>query len=177
MLSISQISESKVRFAFEGKILNKYGTYISTKDFKKYLKVDLVDKEAYQTITLVLVDPFISKFVSKLEPESFIRIEGSVVQPKNPLDGGSCSYSLHVDATTSIVKAELFDVNVVFIPEIIIKFFLANSLIDPSIKGTIAFVVLQVDRAKKSGAVFDQLTVADGLDITNRATVIIISLS
>ena len=145
LLSISQISDSKVRFSFEGKILNKYGTYKSSKDFKKYLKVDLIDKEALQTITLVIKEPFISKFVAKLEPESYIRVEGSVVESKNSANGGSCIYSFHVDATTSILKVEPFDVNVIFIPEISIKNFLANSLNDPTIKGTVAFVVLQVD--------------------------------
>lgn len=170
LLSISQISDSKVRFTFEGKIWNKYGTYKTFKDFKKYLKVNLVDKEAFQTITLVIGEPFISKFVAKLEPKSYIRVEDSVVEPKNfTADGGSCKYSLHV-VTTLILKAEPFDVNVIFIPEISIKNL--NSLNDPTIKGTVAFVVLQVDRARKKGGVFDQLTIVVGPDITDCATVI-----
>lgn len=163
LLSISQITDSKLRFALEGKILNRYGTFKTTKDFKKLFKVDLVDKEGYQTITLVIGEPHISKYVDKLEVDAFIRVEGSVV---------IAQYSLQVDATTAIIKAEPFQVNLVFMPEISIQNFLAKSLSEPTIKGTLAFVVLQVDRAKKSGGgVFDQLTIADGPEITDRATV------
>lgn len=172
LLFISQITNSKIRFAVEGKILNKYGTYKSGKDYKKYLKADLVDKEGLQTITLVVSELFIAKYVEKIDVDLFIRVEGSVVLPKNAADGGSSSYSLHVDATTSIIKAEPFDCTIVFVAETTIQKFLARSLSDPNIKGTLAFVVVQVDSIKKGkGALYDQLTVADGPALTDRATV------
>ncbi|MCO5596672.1 hypothetical protein L7F22_050740 [Adiantum nelumboides] len=61
VFSISQFSDCKVRFALELHVLNRYGTFKTTRDFKKYLKNDLVDQESLQTITLVVKEPFIKQ--------------------------------------------------------------------------------------------------------------------
>eukprot|EP00250_Pteridium_aquilinum_P035492 c94_g1_i1 orf=540-1103(-) len=171
LLSISQISSTKLRFSVEGKVSNKYGTYKLNNDFNRYLKGDLVDKEHFHTITLVISDPNIAKYVDKIDPGNFIRVEGGVIASKNLNDGGSSSYSIHVDATTLILKAELFECSLVFMPKISHKF-LASFVYKHSLKPTFVLVVIQADKCGKgTSAAYDELTIVDGPSVTDRARV------
>ena len=108
---------------------------------------------------------------------SFIRIEGPVVRPKNRNDGGTSYYSLHVDATTSILKAEPFECDLSFYPEVRIKDFLERASLSPSQDrktplATLAFVVINVDDGSTSGKTsLDLLTIADGPSAHDRASV------
>lgn len=170
LLSISQITDSKLRFVLEGKNLNKYGAYKLNKDYNKYLKSDLVNKEGLQTITLVIRETYIAKFEDKTEPGFFIRVEGCVVVPKNANDSGTSYFSLHIDATFSIIKVEHVQTTLVFMLKISVNKYLARTLIESLLKGTLAFVVLQVD-SRSVGAFAFHLTVAGGPTITYHAMV------
>ena len=56
LLDIVDINDSCPRFVFEGKVLNRYGTYRLVTDSKqnisRYLKCDLTDCHGFDTITL-----------------------------------------------------------------------------------------------------------------------------
>lgn len=178
-LLISEICSTKDRFVFEGKVLNKYGTYDvkgsndSRKEYyKRYLKCDLADEGGYGTITLVVPFEFIASTIDKIVVDTFIRIEGAAVVSRNASDGGTADYSLQLDASTIILKAEPFVTRIVFIPELSIHSFLQRVAILPTFKSTIAFVIIQVDSFEKTeGGMFEQLTIADGPSPLDRATV------
>ena len=188
LLKISEICDNATRFVFEGKILNKYGTYkLSSSPNKgpsykvsKYLKCDLGDIDGCNTITLSIVDNYISLYESKIIVGAFIRVEGPVVKAKNRNDGGTCAFSLQVDATTSILKAEPFDCNLSFYPEVRIKDFLEHASQCGSEErkapyGTLAFVVINFDNGVASGKnTQDLLTIADGPSAHDRAAVSIV---
>ena len=190
LLTISEISESVCRFSFEGKILNKYGTYKlpsvnkagEVSKVHKYLKCDLADSNACNTITLSIGDDYIALYESKIVVGSFIRIEGPVVKPKNRNDGGTSSVSLHVDATTSILKGEAFECDLSFHPEIRIRQFLEHASLSTSQDrklplATVAFVVINVPDTSQIGkSSADHLTIADGASPHDRATVSVIAL-
>lgn len=185
LLKIGEICENSSRFAFEGKVLNRYGTYKLSNlgkvgDISKiprYLKCDLADQEGFNTITLSIVDTYISLYESKLLIGSFIRVEGPVVKLKNRNDGGTSCYSLHVDATTSILKGEAFECNLSFYPEVHIRDFLEHASLSASQDrktplATLAFVVINVDDGSRSGkSSLDLLTIADGPSAHDRASV------
>ena len=85
--------------------------------------------------------------------------------------------TLHVDATTSILKAEPFECNLSFYLEIWIKDFLEHATLSTSHDkktplATLAFVVINADDAfgsRKSS--LDLLTIADGPSAHDRASV------
>lgn len=79
-----------------------------------------------------------------------IHIEGNVVRPHNPHDGGTLSHSLLLDATTSMFKAKPFEATLFLVLEISIKNTICNTLKNPTLKGTIAFIIVQVDKVEKS---------------------------
>ncbi|KAI5060581.1 hypothetical protein GOP47_0025001 [Adiantum capillus-veneris] len=110
-LLISELADAiNYSFVFVGKVLAKYGTYkIQKANYNRFLKVDLVDKAAHHTITFVVVENYIEQFVNTFVVGDFLRIEGPVVRKKNPSDGGTFQLSLYADATTSLMKAPLFD--------------------------------------------------------------------
>ena len=189
MLKICEVSENAARFVFEGKILNKYGTYKlsaspkKTPSYKvsKYLKCDLCDIDGCNTITLSIVDNYISLYETKIILGEFIRVEGPVVKPKNRNDGGTCAFSLQVDATTSILKAEAFECDLSLYPETRIKDFLEHARQCDSEErkapnATLAFVVINFDNGSVSGkSTQDLLTIADGPSAHDRAAVSFIS--
>lgn len=131
-LRIFEISLTKNRFVFEGKVLNKYGTNNakfassdSKKDFyRRFLKCDLADEGGFDTITLVVLSEFISHTINKIVVDSCIRIEGAVVVPRLASDGGTADYSLQLDASTIILKAKPFMTRLVFVPKLSIHSFL-----------------------------------------------------
>lgn len=172
-LTISQISRTSLRFAFEGKALNVYGTFESTEEkAKKFLRSDLVDETSFGTITLVVGPAYVEKFKHIVKVDEFLRIEGAIVTQRTSYDGGSVDYSLVVDATTSILKAEPFIASISFIPETTIQSFLKKAATSPFLRGTLAFVIVQVDQVQNmEGGMYEQLTIADGPLPVDRATV------
>ncbi|MCO5582188.1 hypothetical protein L7F22_036078 [Adiantum nelumboides] len=111
ILLISELFESiSFCFAFEGKVLCKYGTYkITNNSYPKFLKADLLDKEGTHTITFVVADPYIPQLVESFQVEDFLHIEGIfAVKQRVKNDSGISTLALHVDATTLIVKGEIF---------------------------------------------------------------------
>ena len=142
-----------------------------------YLKCDLVNKDGLNTITLSIVDTYISMYESKLVIGSFIRVEGPVVKPKNQNGGGTSYFLLHADATTPILKAEPFECNLSFYPEVCIKDFLEHAILSAlhdrkTPLATLAFVVINVDDGSKSGkSALDLLTIVDGPSARDRASV------
>ena len=170
-------------------MLNRYGTYKlpnlgNVRDVSKiprYLKCDLVDEDGSNTITLSIVDAYISLYESKLIVGSFVRVERPVVKPKNQNDGGSSSFSLHIDATTSILKGEPFECNLSFYPEVRIRDFLDHVSLSTSQDRktpltTLAFVVINVDDGLGSGkSSLDLLTIAHGPSSHDRASVSVVS--
>ena len=99
------------------------------------------------------------------------------MKAKNRNDGGTSYYSLNVDATTSILKAEPFECNLSFYPEVRIRDFLAHAGDSASQErrlplGTLAFVVINFDDGTSSGkSSQDFLTIADGPSPQDRASV------
>lgn len=173
VFSISEISEAASgRFAFEGKILVKYGTFkIEVGSYPKFLKVDLADRKGEHSITFVVPAEQIKQLVHVLNVGEYVRIEGLSAKPRNKNDGGSYPLSLYATATTLVVKAEPFECNIRFLPEHRISevFDTAATLIENI---TIAFIVVKNDNVSKvGGEVAAQLTIADGPTPLDRATV------
>lgn len=172
-LVVSQIAATKERFAFEGKVLNIYGTFDTDKDWR-YLRCDLADEIGFDIVTLVAGPSYFGSILKKIEVGCCIRIEGAVVIPRTVHDGGSIDYVLQVDATTSITLIPSFDTTLYFVPEVTIKDVFAKASKTPTIKSTIAFVIVQVDSARKNeSSMHEQLTIADGPLPVNRATVLL----
>ena len=132
----------------------------------------IADEGGFGTITLVVPSEFIPHTIDKVVVDSYIRIEGAVVVPRLASDGGTADYSLQLDASTIVVKAEPFPIRLVFVPELSIQAYLQKVVATPTLKTTIAFVIIQVDSVEKSeGGLFEQLTIADGPTALDRATV------
>lgn len=169
---VSQISATKERFAFEGKVLNVYGTFDTDKDWR-YLRCDLADEVGFDIVTLVAGATHYASILKKIEVGSCVRIEGAVVIPRTVHDGGSIDYALQVDATTSVTPIPTFETTLFFVPEMTIKDVFMKASKTPSIKSTIAFIIVQVDSARKNeSSMHEQLTIADGPLPINRATVL-----
>ncbi|KAI5059022.1 hypothetical protein GOP47_0025341 [Adiantum capillus-veneris] len=80
VLSISEFFDAiTFRFAFEGKVLCKYGTYkIPKASYARHLKDDLIDRESKNTVTFVVTEVFVHEFVESFEVGEFVRIEGTI---------------------------------------------------------------------------------------------------
>lgn len=180
-LFISEINSINQKFAFEGRILYRYGTYdlkLHSNDsrneyFRKYLKCDLADQQqGYGTISLVVTSEFIPNVEKLIVIDICIRVERGVVVPRVPSDGGTSDYSLQLDTVSSVVKAEPFSTQVVFIRELSIQAFLQKVAVFPAYRTTIAVIIIQVDSVQKSeGGMFEQLTIVDGPTALDRVTV------
>ena len=113
----------------------------------------------------------------KIATSAFLRIEGPIVKPRNRNDGGTIHYSLYVDATTFVIKAELFHVSLKFCPKIKLKEFfelaaIAASQNAKSFLGIVAFVIVNIDNAQGGGKPsLDRPTIADGNSPSDCATV------
>ncbi|MCO5571385.1 hypothetical protein L7F22_025125 [Adiantum nelumboides] len=67
VLNITDLSEITPRLAFEGKVLNNYGTFkMSDPNFPMYFKVDVVDKHSSDIITIVVGSVLINQFIERL---------------------------------------------------------------------------------------------------------------
>ncbi|MCO5584525.1 hypothetical protein L7F22_038453 [Adiantum nelumboides] len=141
-----------------------------------YLKADLLDKESKHTITLVVSEIYIANFVNLFEVDDFVRIEGASLKRKVFKDGGTCQWSLHVDATTFQVKTNAFDCNLILYPEHRIRELLAapaSAL--AQFNPTIAFTIIKVESvAKSDGTSSCRLTIADGPAIIDRASLLFV---
>lgn len=168
---VSEICATKERFIFEGKVLNIYGTYDSDKEWR-YLRTDLADEVGFDIVTLVAGSTHYGAILKKIVVGTCIRVEGAVVIPRTVHDGGSIDHALQVDATTSITTIPTFETTLFFVPELSIKNVFIRASTTPTIKSTIAFIIVQVDSARKNeSSMHEQLTIADGPLPTNRATV------
>ena len=137
----------------------------------------MTDELGYETVSLVAGSDHYNTHLHKIIVGTCVRIEGAVVVPRALSDGGSIDYSLQVDATTSISPIPSFETTLFFVPELSIKTFLAKASRTPSIKSTIAFVIVQVDSVRKSkGSMFEQLTIVDDRLPIDRATVCFVFL-
>ncbi|KAI5075673.1 hypothetical protein GOP47_0009749 [Adiantum capillus-veneris] len=162
---ISDIDEDSKPFSIEGKILNWYGIYRSISPRQKknarYFKFDIVNADCIDTITVVLVDPFIETYTKELKIGLFVRIVCPLVRAKNHNDVGSALFSLHV----------------AFYPETKISTFLADAAICETTSPqpplvTLAFVVLQSRNFhQRIGTTFGDLVVADGPTPDDKAVV------
>ena len=99
------------------------------------------------------------------------------MRKKHVNNGGSPLLSLHLDTTSMIIKAESFDVCLSFIPDVKICGLLDLSKASFSggktLLGTIAFVVLEVDKTEKiGGGTLQQFIMGDGPTNLVRAIVI-----
>ncbi|MCO5555579.1 hypothetical protein L7F22_009124 [Adiantum nelumboides] len=173
-------SLGKSKFAgstLEGKVLCKYGTYkIEKGKFGRYLKANLLDKESKNTITLVLSEIYIADFVNLFEVEDFVCVEGASLKRKVFKDGGTCQWSLHVDAITFLVKINPFDCQLVLYLEHRVRELLAapaSAL--AQFNPTIAFTVVKVECvAKSDGSSSCCLIIADGPAIIDRASLLFV---
>ncbi|KAI5083895.1 hypothetical protein GOP47_0000064 [Adiantum capillus-veneris] len=106
LFMISDIDEYSKAFSIEGKILNWYGTYRSISPRQKknarYFKFDIVDADCIDTITVVLVDPFIETYTKELKMGLFIRIDCPLVRAKTiTMLGQLCSPCMLVSFVNS----------------------------------------------------------------------------
>lgn len=135
-LPISEIGCTKERFAIEAKVLNVYGTYDSPKDYAKILKTDLADDIGFSIVTLVFGPDYFKKYLQEIVVGACLRIEGASVRARNPSDGGSVDFLLHVDATTSITPIPFFKTELFFVLELSICSFLSKVVANPTFKTT-----------------------------------------
>ncbi|MCO5583452.1 hypothetical protein L7F22_037363 [Adiantum nelumboides] len=175
ILLIFELFESiSFHFAFEGKVLCKYGTYkITNNSYPKFLKADLLDKEGTHTITFVVADPYIPQLVESFQVEDFLHIEGICVKQRVKNDGGTSTLALHADATTLIVKGDSFKCRLTLYPEHKIADLFGSKLSfeNPIIIG---FVVVKVDNFMKSdGESAYRLVIADGPNSLDKAMVLL----
>lgn len=162
-MTLSEIGFTHDRFAIERKVLNVYGTFDSNKDFQKYLRIDVIDSIGFDTITIIFGSNYYKPYEKTIKEGVCLRVEGTHAVAQNPNDGGSLDFSLVVDSTTIIITIQPFEMELFFVPKLSIRSFLSKVAINPTLKTTIAFVIVQVDNIEKSeGGVFEQLTIADG---------------
>ncbi|MCO5581382.1 hypothetical protein L7F22_035264 [Adiantum nelumboides] len=178
-LSIFELSDTiTFCFAFEGKVLSKYGTYkIAKGNYARHMCADLIDKDSRHTVTFVVNKLYLSEFVESFVVGDFIRVEGACVKQKVSRDGGTCLWSLYVDATTVVVKSKAFECYVELFLEHRIRDLLSGESASPEIVSTIAFIVVKVENSTKSdGSPSYHLTIVDGPAHADRASVSISSL-
>ncbi|MCO5600783.1 hypothetical protein L7F22_054898 [Adiantum nelumboides] len=169
VLRVGELCEySCQRFAFEAKLVAKYGTYKAQGvSYPPYIRCDFTDAGCCcETVTLVITHTFFHQFKDVLQVDSFYRIEGASVSKKASGEGGTCNLSLHVNATTTILKVEPFEGALSLYPERSIACYLpwVLSLLGTmkgsisSTMGMIAYVVIKVDK----GTALDKIIVVDG---------------
>lgn len=118
-LLIEEIDLTVKNAIFDGKVLNKYGTFmVQNVSYSKNLKVDLADKSGFSCITLHIDELHYLEFVKLLNVDDCIRISNFSICNRNPRnDGGTSELSLTYDPSTQIEKIESFAVNHIFYPE------------------------------------------------------------
>ncbi|KAI5056795.1 hypothetical protein GOP47_0028613 [Adiantum capillus-veneris] len=149
LLTISELSETtNFRFALEGEVLNKYGTYkVPKSNFGRYLRADLLDRESRHTVTFVVTEIYLSDFVEAFAVNDYVEIEG----------------------------AEPFDCCLQLYPEQKIKDLLSQDAIGNEFVSRIVFIVVKVENTIKSdGTPSYRLTVADGPSTSDRASLLFV---
>ncbi|MCO5546897.1 hypothetical protein L7F22_000334 [Adiantum nelumboides] len=173
ILLISELFKSiSFRFAFEGKVLCKYGTYkITNNSYPKFLKAGLLDKEGTHTITFVVADPYIPQLVESFQVKDFLHIEEIYVKQRDQKNGGTSTLALHANATTLIVKGEPFECRLTLYPEHKIADLFGSKLSFEN-PVTIGLVVVKVDNfVKIDGESAYRLVIADGPNSSDKAMV------
>lgn len=94
-------------FLVEGIVLNAYRTFESGRKYAKHLKIDLIDVIGVNTIILI-GQYYIKKNLKLISIDTCLKINGVNVSARNPNDGGSINFSLHVDAITTIFPIPFF---------------------------------------------------------------------
>ncbi|MCO5547367.1 hypothetical protein L7F22_000816 [Adiantum nelumboides] len=162
-LCISELPDAiTIRFAFEGKVLCKYGTYkIAKANYARHLKADLIDRESKNTITFVVTKVFITEFVVSFDVGKIVRIEGAYVKRKVWKDGGISMWTLYANASTLVVNAEHFNCALQLYPEHKARELLAaKGVIE--FAPTIAFVIVKIETSiRADGGDSYHLTIAD----------------
>jgi hypothetical protein len=168
VVSVDEIMEGLRDVAFEGKVLNRYGNYDSTKVIEfKYLHCDLVDRHGFTTVTLSVKEDQVRGHESKLRVGQIIRVEnfGVVKKSAKSHEKGDLMYVLKVMSSTVVSLVEPTPLG--FIPEFYhtdsISEFRARSH-EVWASGTIAVCVIEVrgSFAGKYGSLY-QVVVADGI--------------
>ena len=105
VVSVDDISEGTKDVAFEGKILNQYGNWDSSKVIKhKYLHCDLIDRNDFTTVILNIHKDEIPRHEAKIRVGGFICIENFGVSKKSKKshEKGDVPFVLKVQSTTIV---------------------------------------------------------------------------
>ncbi|MCO5580425.1 hypothetical protein L7F22_034291 [Adiantum nelumboides] len=164
VLCISELSDAiTFRFAFEGKVLCRYGMYKTAKaSYACQLKADLIDRESKNTITFVVNEVFLNEFVECFDVGDFVRIEGAYVKRKVWKDGGTSKWDLYANASTLLVKAESFECCLcLYLEHRIRELLTAKAAVE--FTPTIAFTVVKIKTSTRAdGGDSYRLTIGDG---------------
>ncbi|MCO5592827.1 hypothetical protein L7F22_046830 [Adiantum nelumboides] len=162
-------------FAFEGKILCKYGTYkIAKASYVCHLKVDLIDRESKNTITFMVNEVFVNEFVECFDVGDFVRIEGAYVQKKVWKDGGTSMWDLYANASTLLVKAKSFETCLHCYPEHRIPELLASKAAI-AFAPTIAFTIVKIETLMRiDGGDNYRLAIVDGSALSDKASLLFV---
>ncbi|MCO5614865.1 hypothetical protein L7F22_069150 [Adiantum nelumboides] len=173
VLSILELSDAiTFGFAFEDKVLCKYGTYkIPKASYTQHLKADLIDRESKNTVTFVVIEVFVNENVESFDVGEYVRIEGVYVKRKVWKDGGTSMWALYANVATLIVKLKSFDCCLHLYPKHRIKVLLADKGVI-EFAPTIDFTVVKVETSTRAdGGDSYRLTIADGPASSERASV------
>ncbi|MCO5569519.1 hypothetical protein L7F22_023232 [Adiantum nelumboides] len=147
---------------------------IAKASYVRHLKADLIDRESKNTITFVVNEVFVNKFVEGFDVGDYVHIEGAYVKRKVWKDGGTSMWALYANASTLLVKAESFECCLRLYPNHTIKELLASKAAI-EFAPTIAFTVVKIETSTRAdGGDSYRLTIADGLALSDRANLLFV---
>jgi hypothetical protein len=149
LVAICDIQPKMLDGYFEGRVMNRYGSFDHPGSKYKYVHVDLCDSDGFSTITLSAADGYAHQLSSKLHVGMFIRVTNFSVYLKNGMfEHGDCSHSLRVGPMTVVETILPFPISVSFLPTHSIEDFLGRECLNEL--GTLELVVVGVlGRANK----------------------------
>ena len=109
----------------EGLLLNLNDTFDTDREWR-YLRVDLIDENVFDTVTLVTGSSYYPTHPENIIVGACICVEEAVVVPRTANGDGSIHFSLQIDATTSITLIPPSTAKLFFVPELSITVFSCN---------------------------------------------------
>ena len=186
IISVTDIDENSRDVWFEGKILNRYGTFdfvragnskrASGSSLYPYLHCDLIDRECLTTVTMTIAGDVIHHHEEKIKPGTYVRVESFGVKRKHVggFQKGDMPFAILVLQNTQVVILPPFQPELlpIFYTETCIRDFKKRSH-ESFPMATFSSIVIGVRGHYKSANNDDfcQVIVADGIGEEDHDTV------
>jgi hypothetical protein len=111
VLNIDDVVVKMQGACFEGKVMNRYGSWDIGQSTYKCFKADLVDHDSFQTVTLVISESFASHHSNKIHVGKYIKIINFSCGAKSKYEHGDNPRVIKISLlSTKILKIATFPI-------------------------------------------------------------------